>query len=108
MIPGLIQPTGIEMAESATESAKALPPEKRTRPVDVRRLAEILELHKQWLDSHGEAGEQAVLPGAQLEDADLTDAKLRSANLNKATLKRADLLLVDLRGASLLRANLEN
>ena len=96
------------MAESATESAKALPPEKRTRPVDVGRLAEILELHKRWLDSQGEVGEQAVLPGAQLDDADLTDAKLRRANLNKATLKRADLLLVDLRGASLLRANLEN
>jgi uncharacterized protein YjbI with pentapeptide repeats len=108
MIPRLIQTTGIEMAESATESAKALPLEKRPRPVDVRRLAEILELHKQWLDSDGEAGEQAVLPGVQLEDADLTDAKLCRANLNKANLRRADLLLVDLRQASLLRANLEN
>src|SRR6266852_6160612 len=108
MIPGLIQITGIEMAESATESAKALPPEKRTSPVAVRRLPEILELHRKWLDSQGEAGEQADLSGAQLEDADLTDAKLRRANLNKAILKRADLLLVDLREASLIRANLEN
>ena len=96
------------MAESATESAKAPPPEKRTGPVAGRRLAEILDLHREWLDSQGEAGERADLSGAQLEAADLTDAKLRCANLNKANLKRADLLLVDLREASLLRADLEN
>src|SRR6202521_3569452 len=108
MIPDLIQTTELEMAESATESAKALPTETRISPVALRTFEEVLELHKEWLDSQGKAGEQADLSGAQLEDADLTDAKLRRANLNKASLKRADLLLVDLREASLLRANLEN
>ena len=96
------------MVKSVTDPAKAASPDQQTGTAAKWWLAEILERHKEWLESKGETGEQADLCGAQMEDTDLTDAILRSANLNKAILKRADLLLVDLREASLLRANLEN
>jgi uncharacterized protein YjbI with pentapeptide repeats len=99
---------GIETGQAATELAKQ--PPQQERPASVahgRGLAEILQRHKDWLDSNGDAGERADLSGALLENADLTDARLQDAVLNKAVLKGADLLLADLRGASLLQANLE-
>lgn len=96
------------MAEAATEQVQHTPQQEQPPAVVTRRnLPEVLQRHKEWLDSNGEAGERANLSGASLENAELTDARLRGAILNKAVLKDADLLLADLCGASLLQANLE-
>ncbi len=69
-------------------------------------VREILESHVQWLDSHGDAGNQADFTAKNLESADLVDARLPDAVLNKANLTKADLTLADLRGGSLVQANL--
>jgi uncharacterized protein YjbI with pentapeptide repeats len=69
---------------------------------------EILNRHREWLESNGEQGERADFSSVHLEGADLTDADLQKAWLNKAVLKGADLLLADLRDASLLQANLQD
>jgi uncharacterized protein YjbI with pentapeptide repeats len=81
--------------------------EQRKVPLRVRGVAEILERHREWLDSGGEAGVRADLSHESLEGADLIDARLTNAQLNQTNLKRADLILADLRGASLLQANFE-
>lgn len=70
-------------------------------------ISKILERHRDWLESHGEAGVQADLSRENLEGADLIDARLQNALLNKTILKRSELILADLRGASLLQANLQ-
>jgi len=70
-------------------------------------ISKILERHREWLDSHGEAGVQADFSRENLEGADLIDARLQNALLNKTNLKRSELILADLRGASLLQANLQ-
>jgi uncharacterized protein YjbI with pentapeptide repeats len=69
-------------------------------------ISKILERHRDWLDSHGEAGIQADFSRENLEGADLIDARLQDALLNKTILKRSELILADLRGASLLQADL--
>jgi len=108
--------------ETTAEQANASVPEKKedaspleaalipslASPVVIRGLAEILEQHGDWLDSHGETGIQADFSRENLEDADLIDARLPDALLNKTILKRADLMLADFRGASLLQANLKD
>jgi len=108
--------------ETTAEQANASLPEKKedaspleaslipslASPVVIRGLAEILEQHGDWLDSHGETGIQADFSRENLEDADLIDARLQDALLNKTILKRADLMLADFRGASLLQANLKD
>jgi uncharacterized protein YjbI with pentapeptide repeats len=96
-----------EKKEDASPSVGPLPPPPAS-PVVIRGLAEILEQHADWLDSHGETGIQADFSRENLEDADLIDARLTDAHLNKTILKRADLMLADLRGASLLQANLKD
>jgi uncharacterized protein YjbI with pentapeptide repeats len=69
---------------------------------------EILDRHREWLESSGDQGERADFSGVHLEGTDLTDADLQRAWLNKAILKGADLLLADLRDASLIQANLQD
>ncbi len=71
------------------------------------KLAHTLEQHKQWVESHGEAGERADLSCSDLEGAELPGANLQRALLRKANLKGADLLLADLQGACLMQANLQ-
>jgi uncharacterized protein YjbI with pentapeptide repeats len=70
-------------------------------------LEETLANHKEWLDSHGEAGKKADLRKARLEGSELIGVNLRHADLQDAILKSADLLLADLRDACLIRANLQ-
>ncbi len=91
-----------------TEQAHAPTPDTQQNEPAVRmELEEILEQHREWLESNGESGRQADLSRAHLEGADLTDAHLRAAVLNRTILSTADLLLADLQGASLLQANLQ-
>src|SRR5215470_20240850 len=71
-------------------------------------LAEILDQHKQWVESGGETGVKADLSGITLAKADLTGVNLQAAHLHRVNLSGADLSMANLRGASLVRANLQN
>src|SRR6266849_6234601 len=71
-------------------------------------LAEILDQHKQWVESGGETGVKADLCGINLAKADLTGVNLQGAHLHRLNLEGADLSMANLRGASLVRSNLQN
>jgi len=71
-------------------------------------LAEILDQHKQWVESGGETGARADLTGVNLAKADLTGVNLQAAVLHRVNLAGADLSMANLRGASLVRANLQS
>src|SRR6266568_4207853 len=71
-------------------------------------LAEILDQHKQWVESGGESGVKADLCGVNLAKADLTGVNLQGAHLHRANLAGADLSMANLRGASLVRTNLQS
>lgn len=79
--------------------------------MDEVTLREILEHHKEWLDSSGKNGEPADLQGADLRGVDLRVACLREAILSDADLRNADLRGTNLSiacmgGADLRRASL--
>ena len=71
-------------------------------------LAELLDQHKTWVESGGEAGVKADLSGVNLAKADLTGVNLQGAHLHRTNLVGADLSMANLRGASLVRSNLQN
>jgi uncharacterized protein YjbI with pentapeptide repeats len=71
-------------------------------------FAAILDQHRIWVESGGEAGTKADLCGANLENADLTGANLQGAFLQRANLRGADLSMANLRHASLVQADLCN
>lgn len=71
-------------------------------------LDEIVEGHREWVESRGTFGRKADLAGANFEGADLMGAELRGANLLRANLRGADLLVADLRGACLIEADLSD
>src|SRR6266705_2914711 len=68
-------------------------------------LAEILDQHKQWVESGGESGVKADLCGVNLAKADLTGVNLQGAHLHRTNLAGADLSMENLSGASLVRTN---
>ena len=81
--------------------------------MDDKKLREILENHKHWLneDCDGWENMRATLSGADLRGANLREANLRGADLSGAdlsgaTLSGANLSEADLRGADLREANL--
>jgi uncharacterized protein YjbI with pentapeptide repeats len=95
-----------DLREVATESAAAPePPASGEGPLN---LAAILDQHRIWVESGGEAGAKADLCGANLEKADLTGANLQGAFLQRANLRGADLSMANLRHASLVQADLCN
>ena len=69
-------------------------------------LAEVLDQHKTWVESGGDAGAKADLSGVNLAKADLTGVNLQGASLHRANLSGADLSMANLRGASLVQADL--
>src|ERR1700724_1086614 len=71
-------------------------------------LAQILDEHKMWVESGGDAGVKADLTGANLAGADLTGVNLQDAVLTKANLTGADLSMANLRGTNLVHADLRN
>lgn len=71
--------------------------------MDDKKLGEILENHKHWLNEDCDGWENMR---ADLSDADLREANLRRANLSGADLKEADLRRADLSDAKLGGANL--
>jgi uncharacterized protein YjbI with pentapeptide repeats len=70
-------------------------------------LEDKLASHREWVESHGRAGQRADLSGVELEAADLISVNLRLADLHDTNLRAADMLLADLRDACLVRADLE-
>ena len=83
-------------------------PEPSDQAGGVFDLAAILDQHRVWVESGGEAGAKADLCGANLENADLTGANLQGAFLQRANLRGADLSMANLRHASLVQADLCN
>src|SRR5213082_1665573 len=71
-------------------------------------LAEIMDQHKQWVESGGESGARADLTGVNLAKADLTGINLQGSILHRVNMAGADLSMANLRGASLVRASLQN
>src|SRR5580704_513865 len=76
------------------------------RQVGQPELVELLQLHREWVESRGIFGKRLELARANFEGMDLTGANLQGAILNKANFQRSELLLADLRGASLVQADL--
>lgn len=76
--------------------------------MDSKKLKEILENHKHWLneDCDGWENMRADLSGAYLRWADLSEANLRWADLSEADLRGANLRWADLSGANLSGADL--
>ncbi len=75
-------------------------------PIPPKKLREILEAHRKWVDSEAKEGERADLHEANLEKAYLNRANLQKANLRGANLQRADLRGANLQGADLQWGNL--
>ena len=69
-------------------------------------LKEVLDRHKQWLESYDELGERANLGEVDLSDANLTDVNLLGADLLYANLSNADLEYANFKSANLRCANL--
>lgn len=84
------------------------PIEQESVGISLIDLAEILDQHKQWVESGGETGVKADLTGVNLSKADLTGVNLQGAHLHRVNLSGADLSMANLRGASLVRAHLQN
>ena len=93
--------------QSADSTVSDLAPEPAKIETVEWALEETLANHKEWLDSHGEAGKKADLRKARLEGSELIGVSLRHADLQDAILRSADLLLADLRDTCLVRANLQ-
>jgi uncharacterized protein YjbI with pentapeptide repeats len=70
------------------------------------RLATILESHRTWLDTRGNAGTIADLSSHDLRRLDFANADLRMAIFRNADLTGADLHGLDLTGADLSHAQL--
>jgi uncharacterized protein YjbI with pentapeptide repeats len=90
-----------QIPDSASEATKLA-------SIPLIELAQILDEHKMWVESGGDAGVKADLTGANLAGADLTGVNLQDAVLTKANLAGADLSMANLRGANLVHADLHN
>jgi len=91
-----------------TEEAIITAIEDAAQPISLIDLAEILDQHRQWVESGGEAGARAELNGVNLSKADLTGVNLQGASLQRANLSGADLSMANLRGANLAQADLHD
>jgi uncharacterized protein YjbI with pentapeptide repeats len=93
-----------ELSKAFDKSSEAM----QTSSIPLIELAQILDEHKMWVESGGEAGVKADLTGANLAGADLTGVNLQDATLTKTNLAAADLSMANLRGANLVHADLRN
>ncbi|HKI11113.1 MAG TPA: pentapeptide repeat-containing protein [Candidatus Acidoferrum sp.] len=92
--------------EGPEETPPEAPRESRTAGSDLLVFAEVLDQHRQWLESGGSAGARGEFAGADLAGADLTGVNLQGAQLQKVNLRGADLSMANLRGANLVEADL--
>ncbi len=93
------------------EASPEAPPEEplmesRSVGADLLIFAEVLDQHRQWVESGGTAGVRGDFAGADLAGADLTGVNLQCAQLQKVNLRGADLSMSNLRGANLVEADL--
>ena len=79
-----------------------------TIEINGRTLAEILDLHRAWLESGFRDGRRASLAGARLRAVNLAGCDLRQADLTGTDLTGADLARAKLNGAKLRGTNLRN
>ncbi len=109
--------TTAEPEEAAPPSEQVVNPDTTTHAAEnsggivgswMLEFAAILDQHRIWVGSGGEAGTKADLCGANLENADLTGVNLQGAFLQRANLRGADLSMANLRHASLVQADLCN
>ncbi|HKV25795.1 MAG TPA: pentapeptide repeat-containing protein [Candidatus Acidoferrum sp.] len=96
------------MLAEIQEAQKHVPAEQAAGSISLIDLAEILDQHKQWVESGGETGIKADLCGVNLSHSDLTGVNLEGAFLQRACLTGADLAMANLRGASLVQADLRD
>ena len=92
--------------ESPEETPAGTPGESRAAGSDLLVFAEVLDQHRQWVESGGSAGARGDFAGADLAGADLTGVNLQGAQLQKVNLRGADLSMANLRGANLVEADL--
>jgi uncharacterized protein YjbI with pentapeptide repeats len=95
-------------AKEKLSKAGEAPASESSMGISLIDLAEVLDQHKQWVESGGEAGVKADLCGINLAKADLTGVNLQGAHLHRVNLMGSDLSMANLRGASLVRSNLQN
>jgi len=104
---GEIIPDKTEITEeSSEETPSEAPTESPAAGSDLLVFAEVLDQHRQWLESAGSAGARGDFAGAELAGADLTGVNLQGAQLQKVNLRGADLSMANLRGANLVEADL--
>ncbi len=96
----------IQSAAPAEEESAVAPPDQESWHTDLLEFAEVLDQHRQWVDSDGKEGERGDLSGVNFSGRDLTGVNLQGAQLNKTILRGADLSMANLRGASLVEADL--
>src|SRR5258708_24836709 len=94
-----------ERSETAAASAKFF---AGAGDSGMLELGSILDQHRIWVESGGEAGTKADLCAANLENPTLTGVNLQGAFLLAAHLRGEDLSMADLRHASLVQADLGN
>jgi len=92
--------------ENPDETPAGAPRESRAAGSDLLVFAEVLDQHRQWVESGGSAGARGDFAGAELAGADLTGVNLQGAQLQKVNLRGADLSMANLRGANLVEADL--
>jgi uncharacterized protein YjbI with pentapeptide repeats len=100
------KPTLVSSAVVPSYGVSEVPPS--TEQSWLLEFAAILDQHRIWVESGGEAGTKADLCGANLENADLTGVNLQGAFLQRANLRGADLSMANLRNASLVQSDLSN
>src|SRR5947209_11447588 len=99
------------ITDEQLENGLALPesrPEETLAGISVLELAEVLDQHRQWIETGGETGAKADLSGVNLSKADLTGVNLQGAHLHRTNLTSADLSMANLRGASLVQADMRD
>ena len=101
------------VAELAIEEPVASEPEEgaivaesSVISTDLLEYAQVLDQHRQWIESGGTEGARGHFNGANLADVDLTAVNLQGADLQKANLRGADLSMTNLRNANLVEADL--
>jgi len=108
-LQGANQSSEAHSSEDSDAHTFDLTPETMQRSsIPLIELAQILDEHKMWVESGGDAGTKADLTGANLAGADLTGVNLQDAILTKANLAGADFSMANLRGANLVHADLRN
>jgi uncharacterized protein YjbI with pentapeptide repeats len=99
------------ITEEQLENGLILPEprsEETLAGISMIELAEVLDQHRQWIETGGESGARADLSGVNLSKADLTGVNLQGAHMHRTNLTSADLSMANLRGASLVQADMRD